>query len=222
MGRDRSAGDPGANRGPDGRVRDGVRDRVGCEDLALEPWRRPLDDGISDRARMLSPTSRSSRGLRHVDGPRRGDRLARLPAARAVGAAGVRAQRRGRLDLPTALSRALMAGAGVRGRGRLFHEPGSLRGGGPSDLSFLWAFESYRARSLWPAVFFHSFHNTVSPVVVPEVLRGRREQIVAWRERCAARRVLCGGQASGSSSGCGDGSSRGSRRVVRPRDWVIG
>ena len=28
--------------------------------------------------------------------------------------------------------------------------------------------ESYRARSLWPAVFFHSFHNTISQWLFPK------------------------------------------------------
>jgi hypothetical protein len=29
--------------------------------------------------------------------------------------------------------------------------------------------ESYRARSLWPAVFFHSFHNTISQWLFPRL-----------------------------------------------------
>jgi hypothetical protein len=39
-----------------------------------------------------------------------------------------------------------------------------------SDLpvSFIMARESYRARSLWPAVFFHSFHNTISQWLFPK------------------------------------------------------
>jgi membrane protease YdiL (CAAX protease family) len=35
-------------------------------------------------------------------------------------------------------------------------------------VSFLFAWLSYRARSLWPAVFFHSFHNTISQWLFPK------------------------------------------------------
>lgn len=38
---------------------------------------------------------------------------------------------------------------------------------GDLPISFLLAREAYRARSLWPAVFFHSFHNTISPWLFP-------------------------------------------------------
>src|SRR4030095_10713874 len=40
------------------------------------------------------------------------------------------------------------------------------------SLAFIWAHESYRARSLWPAVFFHSFHNTISQWLFPKFLMG--------------------------------------------------
>jgi membrane protease YdiL (CAAX protease family) len=39
-------------------------------------------------------------------------------------------------------------------------------------LAFLWAYGSYRARSLWPAVFFHSFHNTISQWLFPKFFAG--------------------------------------------------
>ena len=39
-------------------------------------------------------------------------------------------------------------------------------------LAFIWAHESYRARSLWPAVFFHSFHNTISQWLFPKFFMG--------------------------------------------------
>jgi uncharacterized protein len=39
-------------------------------------------------------------------------------------------------------------------------------------LTFLWARESYRARSLWPAVLFHSFHNTISQWLFPKFFAG--------------------------------------------------
>jgi len=39
-------------------------------------------------------------------------------------------------------------------------------------LAFLWAYGSYRLRSLWPAVFFHSFHNTISQWLFPKFFAG--------------------------------------------------
>jgi uncharacterized protein len=65
----------------------------------------------------------------------------------------------------------LMAGAGYAAAGGFFT---SLLLFAAADLpaSFLWAFESYRARSLWPAVFFHSFHNTVSQWLFPKFFAG--------------------------------------------------
>lgn len=39
-------------------------------------------------------------------------------------------------------------------------------------LAFIWAAESYRAVSVWPAVFFHSFHNTVSQWLFPRLFAG--------------------------------------------------
>ncbi len=40
---------------------------------------------------------------------------------------------------------------------------------GDLPVSFIMARESYRARSLWPAVFFHSFHNTTSQWLYPKL-----------------------------------------------------
>jgi uncharacterized protein len=39
-------------------------------------------------------------------------------------------------------------------------------------LAFLWAYGSYRLSSLWPAVLFHSFHNTISQWLFPKFLAG--------------------------------------------------
>jgi uncharacterized protein len=39
-------------------------------------------------------------------------------------------------------------------------------------LAFLWAYGSYRGGSLWPAVFFHSFHNTISQWLFPKFFAG--------------------------------------------------
>jgi len=40
---------------------------------------------------------------------------------------------------------------------------------GDLPISFIMAKESYLARSLWPAVFFHSFHNTISQWLFPKL-----------------------------------------------------
>jgi membrane protease YdiL (CAAX protease family) len=60
-----------------------------------------------------------------------------------------------------------IAGAGYVNAGSL---PFSLVLFAAADLplAFLWARESYRARSLWPAVLFHSFHNTISQWLFPK------------------------------------------------------
>jgi membrane protease YdiL (CAAX protease family) len=65
----------------------------------------------------------------------------------------------------------LIAGAGYVNAGSL---PLSLVLFAAADLptAFLWARESYRARSLWPAVFFHSFHNTISQWLFPKFFAG--------------------------------------------------
>jgi membrane protease YdiL (CAAX protease family) len=65
----------------------------------------------------------------------------------------------------------LTAGAGYVNAGGFFT---SLALFAPADLSiaFIWAHESYRARSLWPAVFFHSFHNTISQWLFPHFFAG--------------------------------------------------
>jgi CAAX protease family protein len=43
------------------------------------------------------------------------------------------------------------------------------------SLSYLWAQLSYSARSLWPAVFLHSFHNGVSQWLFPKFFAGGDE-----------------------------------------------
>ena len=44
-------------------------------------------------------------------------------------------------------------------------------------VAFLWAWGSYRARSLWPAVFFHSFHNTISQWLFPKFFAGGENEL---------------------------------------------
>jgi membrane protease YdiL (CAAX protease family) len=70
----------------------------------------------------------------------------------------------------------LMAGAGYADVGGL---PRGLALFAVGDLpvSFLWAWGSYRARSLWPAVFFHSFHNTISQWLFPKFFAGGENEL---------------------------------------------
>jgi uncharacterized protein len=65
----------------------------------------------------------------------------------------------------------VIAGAGYVAAGGFFTSA-TLFAVADLPLTFLWAFESYRARSLWPAVFFHSFHNTVSQWLFPKFFAG--------------------------------------------------
>jgi CAAX protease family protein len=70
----------------------------------------------------------------------------------------------------------LMAGAGYVAAGGFFTSA-TLFAALDLPLTFLWAFESYRARSLWPAVFFHSFHNTVSQWLFPKFFAGGENEL---------------------------------------------
>jgi len=65
----------------------------------------------------------------------------------------------------------LIVGAGYLGSGDLLATLGLFA---VADLpaSFLFALLAYRARSLWPAVFFHSFHNTISQWLFPKFFVG--------------------------------------------------
>jgi membrane protease YdiL (CAAX protease family) len=61
----------------------------------------------------------------------------------------------------------LMAGAGYIAVGGLSRSL-LLFAMGDLPLTFLMARESYLARSLWPAIFFHGFHNTISQWLFPK------------------------------------------------------
>jgi membrane protease YdiL (CAAX protease family) len=65
----------------------------------------------------------------------------------------------------------LIAGAGYASGGSFV---GDVARFAPADLAltFIWAAESYRAGSVWPAVFFHSFHNTISQWLFPRLFAG--------------------------------------------------
>ena len=43
-------------------------------------------------------------------------------------------------------------------------------------LAFLFAYGSYRWATLWPAVFFHSFHNTISQWLFPKFFAGGEKE----------------------------------------------
>jgi uncharacterized protein len=49
---------------------------------------------------------------------------------------------------------------------------------GDLPVTFLIAWLAYRARSLWPAVFLHSFHDTVSQWLFPKFFIGDEDQLV--------------------------------------------
>src|SRR3954470_6697285 len=65
----------------------------------------------------------------------------------------------------------LMMGAGYLGGGNVL-ATAVLFGAGDLAATFLSACLAYRARSLWPAVFFHSFHNTISQWLFPKFFVG--------------------------------------------------
>jgi CAAX protease family protein len=71
----------------------------------------------------------------------------------------------------TAFHTPIIVGAGYVDTGSLWK---SIAISAALDLSlaFIWAHETYRARSLWPAVFFHSFHNTISQWLFPKFFAG--------------------------------------------------
>ena len=70
----------------------------------------------------------------------------------------------------------VIAGAGYIDAGGFFTSL-ALFAAGDLSTTFLWARESYRARSLWPAVFFHSFHNTISQWLFPKFFAGGENEL---------------------------------------------
>jgi CAAX protease family protein len=71
----------------------------------------------------------------------------------------------------------LMAGAGYLGGSNLLATT-ALFATGDLSVTFLAACLAYRARSLWPAVFFHSFHNTISQWLFPKFFTGGDESLL--------------------------------------------
>jgi membrane protease YdiL (CAAX protease family) len=69
-----------------------------------------------------------------------------------------------------------IAGAGYASTGNFPFD--LVRFAGPDlALTFIWAAESYRAASVWPAVFFHSFHNTISQWLFPRFFAGGENEL---------------------------------------------
>jgi membrane protease YdiL (CAAX protease family) len=70
----------------------------------------------------------------------------------------------------------LIAGAGYASTGGFL---GDVARFAAADLAlaFIWATESYRAGSLWPAVLFHSFHNTISQWLFPRLFTGGENEL---------------------------------------------
>jgi membrane protease YdiL (CAAX protease family) len=70
----------------------------------------------------------------------------------------------------------LIAGAGYASTGGFLRDVARFA---PADLAltFIWASESYKAASLWPAVFFHSFHNTISQWLFPRLFAGGENEL---------------------------------------------
>lgn len=76
----------------------------------------------------------------------------------------------------TAFHAPLIAGAGYVDTGNVWRSVG-VSAALDLSLAFIWAHESYRARSLWPAVFFHSFHNTISQWLFPRLFAGGENEL---------------------------------------------
>jgi uncharacterized protein len=76
----------------------------------------------------------------------------------------------------TAFHTPIMVGAGYLDTGGLWRSIG-MSAAFDLSLAFIWAHESYRARSLWPAVFFHSFHNTISQWLFPKFFLGGENEL---------------------------------------------
>lgn len=76
----------------------------------------------------------------------------------------------------TAFHTPLIVGAGYVDTGSLWRSIG-ISATLDFVLAFIWAYESYRVRSLWPAVFFHSFHNTISQWLFPKLFAGGDNEV---------------------------------------------
>jgi hypothetical protein len=133
-----------------------------------------LDDGIAD-CRECCRQPRDPRRFRNVDalGEEIGWRGYLQPR---LDAAGVRHSVAVVWICQLLYHAPLLAGAGYAAAGGFFTSL-ALFAAADLPLSFLWAFESYRARSLWPAVFFHSFHNTVSQWLFPKFFAGGENEL---------------------------------------------
>jgi hypothetical protein len=128
---------------------------------------RPFITFVADQS--LHPV-----GHRHVHSDGRRNRVARIPAAR-LDAAGIHWSVAIVWLVQVAYHAPLMIGAEYAEAGSLASSIAILAVG-DLPISFIMARESYRARSLWPAVFFHSFHNTISQWLFPRFFAVDTEQ----------------------------------------------
>lgn len=71
----------------------------------------------------------------------------------------------------------LMAGAGYLGEGN-FAQSLLLFAVGDLPITFLIAWLAYRARTLWPAVLLHSFHNTISQWLYPKLFASESPRLL--------------------------------------------
>src|SRR5688500_2248228 len=106
----------------------------------------------------------------------------------------------------------LMAGAGyadVSGLGTSL----ALFAVGDPAITFIMAKESYRARSLWPAVFFHSFHNPISQWPFLRLFSWQEPWLNGGPEFFRWRVTSCSGR--GCTSGCAGAGNRGRLSPVK-------
>ena len=71
----------------------------------------------------------------------------------------------------------LMAGAGYLDGGS-FATSLLLFAAGDLPITFVIAWLAYRGRTLWPAVFLHSFHNTISQWLYPKLLTSTNSMLL--------------------------------------------
>jgi membrane protease YdiL (CAAX protease family) len=96
---------------------------------------------------------------------------------------------------------------------------------GDLPISFLLAREAYRGRSLWPAIFFHSFHNTISQWLFPRLFTVSADQ--PWLQGEAGvlptvGYVVLGGAIYLWMRGTGQSWQSLSREALSPRDGGAG
>ncbi len=113
----------------------------------------------------------------------------------------------------------LMVGAGYLGGSNLL-TTAVLFAAADLSMSFLSACLAYRARSLWPAVFFHSFHNTISQWLFPKFFVGGDESLLLGETRPVAGDRLRGPRRRGAARVAARGTRLGYAGAERAPDHV--